>query len=363
MSSSSAREAHDDLSLPTQRRRRPDPQRLDHPVIDADGHLIEFLPLVDELVREIADAGVAERYRQFMRHALAPDDGGFMPARVFWGLPEENTLDRTTVMLPAVRRAAGRARASTSPRCIRPPVCRPATMPDAEVRQALAGRSTRTTRSSSPTMPIGSTPVAVIPHASRPRRRSPSSTTPSGTLGMKARDRCGRCGRRGRTLPRRRPRAWLDSLGHDSAHDYDPVWAALRRAAASSLRSIGGMGWGSRISTDELHATTTSATSRPPARPSAGRCSWVAYRGASRPALRLPRGRRRLGAHLYNDIIGHWEKRNRDTVQHFDPRRLRSRPVRLAARRVRDGRIRDHRDATSAAAERLIAPPHETLGC
>ena len=55
-------------------------EQLDHPVIDADGHLIEFLPLVDELVREIADAGVAERYRQFMRRALAPDDGGFMPA-------------------------------------------------------------------------------------------------------------------------------------------------------------------------------------------------------------------------------------------------------------------------------------------
>ena len=75
--------------------------RLDHPVIDADGHLLEFLPLVNDLVREVAGDGVADRYQQFMRRALAPDDAGFMPARVFWGLPEEHTLDRMTVTLPA----------------------------------------------------------------------------------------------------------------------------------------------------------------------------------------------------------------------------------------------------------------------
>ncbi len=76
--------------------------RIDHPVIDADGHLLEFLPLVNDIVREVAGDGVADRYQQFMRRALAPDDAGFMPARVFWGLPEEHTLDRMTVTLPAL---------------------------------------------------------------------------------------------------------------------------------------------------------------------------------------------------------------------------------------------------------------------
>ena len=33
--------------------------RLDHPVIDADGHLLEFLPLVNDLVREVAGDAVA----------------------------------------------------------------------------------------------------------------------------------------------------------------------------------------------------------------------------------------------------------------------------------------------------------------
>ena len=76
--------------------------RLDHPVIDGDGHLLEFLPLVNDLVREVAGDAIADRYQRFMRRALAPDDAGFMPARVFWGLPEEHTLDRMTVTLPAL---------------------------------------------------------------------------------------------------------------------------------------------------------------------------------------------------------------------------------------------------------------------
>ena len=38
--------------------------RLDHPVIDSDGHHIEFLPLVKDRVREIGDDGVAKRFEQ-----------------------------------------------------------------------------------------------------------------------------------------------------------------------------------------------------------------------------------------------------------------------------------------------------------
>ena len=94
--------------------------RIDHPVIDADGHLLEFLPLVNDLVREVAGNDVADRYQRFMRRALAPDDAGFMPARVFWGLPEEHTLDRMTVTLPEAHLPSAPTRsASTSCCCTR----------------------------------------------------------------------------------------------------------------------------------------------------------------------------------------------------------------------------------------------------
>src|SRR3954447_7208499 len=76
--------------------------RIDHPVIDADGHLLEFLPLVNDIVREIAGDDITDRYQGVMGRALAPDDAGFRPAGVFWGLPEEQPLDRMTVTLPAL---------------------------------------------------------------------------------------------------------------------------------------------------------------------------------------------------------------------------------------------------------------------
>ena len=37
--------------------------RIDHPIIDSDGHLIEYLPLVRDFLVEEADAGIARRLR------------------------------------------------------------------------------------------------------------------------------------------------------------------------------------------------------------------------------------------------------------------------------------------------------------
>ena len=36
--------------------------QLDHPIIDSDGHLIEFLPLVRDLLVDLAGESVAQRF-------------------------------------------------------------------------------------------------------------------------------------------------------------------------------------------------------------------------------------------------------------------------------------------------------------
>ena len=46
-------------------------RRLDHPVVDGDGHLIEFMPLVTDLVREVAGRDVMHAYVDFMQRGLA----------------------------------------------------------------------------------------------------------------------------------------------------------------------------------------------------------------------------------------------------------------------------------------------------
>ena len=82
--------------------------RLDHPVIDSDGHLIEYLPLVRDFLVEEADESVAQGFDRMVRSALprvsVPDRAerrqrGIHSAGV-WGIPTRNTLDRATVMLP-----------------------------------------------------------------------------------------------------------------------------------------------------------------------------------------------------------------------------------------------------------------------
>ena len=87
-------------------------QQIDHPVIDGDGHLIEFAPLVRDFVREEAGEAVAQRYETMMgsgaRFRDLPHDqkhrfGAFR--YTWWGLPSRNTLDRATAIAPDLMRA------------------------------------------------------------------------------------------------------------------------------------------------------------------------------------------------------------------------------------------------------------------
>jgi hypothetical protein len=81
--------------------------RLDHPVIDSDGHHVEYLPLVKDLLREIAGDDVLARFDRVTRgaeFARALDPAARRQLALtripFWGLPARNTLDRATAMLP-----------------------------------------------------------------------------------------------------------------------------------------------------------------------------------------------------------------------------------------------------------------------
>ena len=83
--------------------------RLDHPVIDSDGHAIEYLPLVRDILREQAgesaavaldaianSAGLVRNLTSEQRRAAG------VTRTSWWGLPARNTLDRGTAMLPAL---------------------------------------------------------------------------------------------------------------------------------------------------------------------------------------------------------------------------------------------------------------------
>ena len=87
--------------------------KLDHPVIDSDGHMIEFEPgFLDYLKREGGESMVKrflspERNsggwgRLFRWYSLSPEERLDQRATrsPWWPLPTKNTLDRATAMLP-----------------------------------------------------------------------------------------------------------------------------------------------------------------------------------------------------------------------------------------------------------------------
>src|SRR5436309_13050331 len=83
--------------------------RLTHPVIDSDGHWLEFEPAALDYLRQVGGERVVERY-----HAVANQFGNKKWARLspqesrerrllqpgWWGVPTKNTRDRATAMLP-----------------------------------------------------------------------------------------------------------------------------------------------------------------------------------------------------------------------------------------------------------------------
>ena len=82
--------------------------QLSHPVIDADGHTIEYMPAVREHLKDVAGGDLVNKV---FSHPTGFPDGWYRVSpeerlatrRVrppWWGISSENTLDRATSMLP-----------------------------------------------------------------------------------------------------------------------------------------------------------------------------------------------------------------------------------------------------------------------
>src|SRR2546428_7325137 len=81
--------------------------RLNHPVIDADGHWLEYAPVMREEFRRIGGDAAAEalaiaseRVPSSLKMSLAERTRRRVGQEAFWGSPCANVLDRATAMLP-----------------------------------------------------------------------------------------------------------------------------------------------------------------------------------------------------------------------------------------------------------------------
>ena len=81
--------------------------RLNHPIIDADGHWIEYGPVFAERMRKVAGDKAADgflaaqrRIPDALRLSIAERKQRGMAMEGYWGRQTTNTRDRATAMMP-----------------------------------------------------------------------------------------------------------------------------------------------------------------------------------------------------------------------------------------------------------------------
>src|ERR1700687_69672 len=80
--------------------------RLNHPVIDSDGHWVEFGPQVADYLKQVGGAKAVEGFKSrptedwHLTIPLKERRERRLDQPVWWGLPAKNTLDHVTSMLP-----------------------------------------------------------------------------------------------------------------------------------------------------------------------------------------------------------------------------------------------------------------------
>jgi hypothetical protein len=124
------------------------------------------------------------------------------------------------------------------------------------------------------------------------------------------------------TQPNPRYNEWLDVLGLDSEQDYDPVWAkCVELGVAPSFHSVS-KGVGTRLSPSNAvynHIGHFGVAGE-------AVCKALFLGGVTRrfPSLNFAflEGGVGWGSSLYNDLIGHWMKRNPGALEDINPANL-----------------------------------------
>jgi predicted TIM-barrel fold metal-dependent hydrolase len=296
--------------------------RLGHPVVDSDGHTIEFTPALYAAVEQAAGRRVRERFEAALREAVlgwyaqTPEERvQRRPLRpAWWATPARNTLDRATASLPRLLHermdelgldfavlypSIGLLLFAQGDEELRRGACRGTNLLHAELYRPYADRMT---------------PAAAIPMHT-PDEAIEELRFAVRELGLKVAMLAGHVRRRGTAGGP----DWIDTLGVDSACDYDPVWRECSRLGIAPTFHSSAAGWASRASpTSYVHnhlgqfAAAGEAT-----------CRSLFLSGVTRrfPELRFAflEGGVGWACALYSDLLGHWEKRNRRALADLDP--------------------------------------------
>jgi len=310
-------------------------ERLGHPVIDADGHMIEVLPVMFDFLKQVGGPDMADRaWKAFQGgsvgswYQLTPEQrrhhAVLRPA--FWAAPAENTLDRATAMLPklmherlpemgidyaVVYPTIGFLLPDLPDADIRRAACRAHNLMIAELYRGLEDRLT---------------PAAVIPCFTPEEALEELDFALTG-LKLKVPMFANLVKRPIEAVTRHgaelgRYAFWVDTLALDSPYDYDPVWAKCMALKVPVTAHSIGQGIGLRRSPSNYMFNHTGHFAE------AGQAFAKAlfFGGVTR---RFPQRNFAVlecgvawGAGLLCDLKERWEKRGRHAIQALNPERI-----------------------------------------
>ena len=310
--------------------------RLKHPVIDSDGHSSEYLPVVTEYITAAGGKSAVDDFGKAFAgtflsmewHDLTPSERREVWSKrpAFFGSPAVNTLDLATSIFPELLcerlDEIGLDFAVLYPGL---PLVAQNFLED-DIRRVTCRAVNNYYADLFMDHPDRITPVAVIP-MNTPQEALDELEYAVGQRGFRVVMMPSTIKRPIPAIAKKYPEAAryayrLDTFGIDSEYDYDPVWAKCQELKVVPTFHGPGEGWGSRQSISNYvynhmghFASANDAV-----------CKSLFLGGVTRrfPQLKFLflEGGVGWARSLLGDIKGHWEKRNRDAVYNYDPRRI-----------------------------------------
>jgi predicted TIM-barrel fold metal-dependent hydrolase len=313
--------------------------QLGYPVVDVDGHTLEYGPAVFDFIADVAGPATRDRlmalydsgeelfgynprwYQQTWQERL--DRRSIRPG--WWMTPAENTLDYATAQLPrllherlgefgfdfcVVYPTSGIAYLTLEEEELRQAACRGINAYHAEVFRGLQDRLT----------------VAAAIPMHTPAEAIDELEYCVNVLGFKAAMIPHFIDRPIAAIAREHPELarevhWIDCYGIDSAYDYDPFWAKCVELKVALGAHTGGVSraWGNHRSISNHQFNMIGAF----ADAGFALCKSLFFGGVTRrfPELRVAalEGGVAWASTLFGDLVERWEKRNGRAVQRYNP--------------------------------------------
>ena len=302
--------------------------RISHPVVDADGHWLEFGPSIKTALHKIGGEHSLQGYTLFseqmereLEMSVAERRFEGIGQQGFWAVPTRNTRDRATAMMPKL--LYERMDELGLDFCILYPTAGLGLprLTDPQQRKAACRAFNIFVGEHFAPFADRLTPVTAIPTYT-PDEAIEELEFVKNELGLKA-VMLGSMNRHGvRALANEDPNRftiWRDVLGLDSEYDYDPVWHCCQELGFSPTFHTGGRGYGLRISPSNFvynhighFASTAEAV-----------CKALFLGGVTRRFPKLNFGFQEGGVgwacQLFADLVEHWETRNKTALDAVDP--------------------------------------------